>query len=162
EERVESVYCWIDFFSTIQDSPSIIFWKYPRKNLNAPPKHGSMQFTLAPNLYYPSNYYDCDEFIEIIASRGIMKINQGTSIGNKMSESEIFPPIVIIRDGKVETYRDFEKDWKYSFINATNYFIEAVKHNKNPILSGEQARSILKFNLSAIKSVEKGKEIFLD
>ena len=79
-----------------------------------------------------------------------------------MSDSEIFPPIVIIRDGKVETYKDFKKDWKYSFINATNYFIDAVRNNKEPLLSGEQARSILKFNLAAIKSVEQGKEISLD
>ncbi|MFX1596719.1 MAG: hypothetical protein ACFFBK_11725, partial [Promethearchaeota archaeon] len=88
--------------------------------------------------------------------------NQGTSIGNKMSNSEIFPPMVIIRDGKVETYTDFKKDWKYSFINATHHFIEAVKGNKEPVLSGEQARSILKFNLAAIKSAEQGKEIFIE
>ena len=56
-----------------------------------------------------------------------MKINQGTSIGNKMSDSEIFAPLVIIRDGEVETYIDFEKDWKYSFINATKNFIDVVK-----------------------------------
>jgi hypothetical protein len=109
-----------------------------------------------------SKYYPVDEFIEIIASRGIMKINQGTSIGNKMSGSEIFPPIVIIRDGEVETYTEFEKDWKYSFINATNYFIDIVRYNKQPILSGEQAKSILEFNLAAIKSVELGKDIILD
>ena len=91
-----------------------------------------------------------------------MKINQGTSIGNKMSESEIFAPIVLIRDGKVETYTDIEKDWKYSFINATNHFIEVAKSNKEPILSGEQAINILKFNLAAIKSAQIGKEVILD
>ncbi|GAH21586.1 unnamed protein product, partial [marine sediment metagenome] len=63
EERVEKVYSWIDYFSTFMDSPSIIFWKYPKRNDNDPPKFGSMQFTLAPNLYYPSNYYDCDEYM---------------------------------------------------------------------------------------------------
>jgi predicted dehydrogenase len=91
-----------------------------------------------------------------------MKINQGTSIGNSMSNSEIFAPIIIIRDGKVETLDKFQKDWKYSFINATNHFIEAVKSNKEPILSGKKAREILKFNLAAIKSSELGREVFLD
>ena len=55
-----------------------------------------------------------------------------------------------------------QKDWKYSFINATNYFIDAVKNNKEPILSGKNARKILKFNLAAIKSSEIGREVFLE
>ncbi len=122
-----------------------------------------MEFSLMPDMVIPSNYYNTDEFIEIIASRGLMKINQGTSIGNKMTDSEIFAPIVIIRDGKVETLNDFKTDWKYSFINATKYFIEVVRGgNKVPILSGEQAKYILKFNLAAIKSANLGKEIFVD
>ena len=161
-EEIEKVFAWTDKYQGL-DAPAYVMFKYKQSKEHVVPQYGNMEFALMPEMNFSdSKYYPVDEFIEIIASRGIMKINQGTSIGNKMSESEIFPPIVIIRDGKVETYRDFEKDWKYSFINATNYFIEAVKNNKNPILSGEQARSILKFNLSAIKSVEKGKEIFLD
>ena len=78
-----------------------------------------------------------------------------------MSKSDIFAPIVIIRDGKVETFNEFEKDWKQSFINATKHFIEVVKGNKEPILSAEKARYNLRFNLAAIKSSELGKEIFL-
>ncbi len=161
-EEIEKVFAWTDKYQGL-DAPAYVMFKYKQSKEHVVPQYGNMEFALMPEMNFSdSKYYPVDEFIEIIASRGIMKINQGTSIGNKMSESEIFPPIVIIRDGKVETYKDFEKDWKYSFINATNYFIEAVKNNKNPILSGEQARSILKFNLSAIKSAEKGKEIFLD
>ncbi|MFX1258116.1 MAG: hypothetical protein ACFFAN_09670, partial [Promethearchaeota archaeon] len=126
------------------------------------PQYGNLEFSLMPEMVIPSNYYNTDEFIEIIASRGLMKINQGTSIGNKMTQSEIFAPLVIIRDGKVETYTEFDKDWKYSFINATKHFIDTVKNNKKPILSGEQARYILKFNLAAIKSAELGRDVYLD
>jgi hypothetical protein len=114
-----------------------------------------------PEMQIPSNYYSTDEFIEIIASRGIMKINQGTSIGNPMSNSEIFAPIIIIRDGKVETFTEFEKDWKLSFINTTKHLIEVAKGNKEPILSGEQAKYILRFNLAAIRSSELGNEILM-
>ena len=83
--------------------------------------------------------------IEIIASRGIMKVNQGTSIGNLMSKSDIFAPIVIIRDGKVETFDEFENNWKQSFIDATKHLIEVAKGNKKPILAGEEAKKILRF-----------------
>ena len=161
-EEIEKVFAWTDKYQGL-DAPAYVMFKYKQSKEHVVPQYGNMEFALVPEMNFSdSKYYPVDEFIEIIASRGIIKINQGTSIGNKMSESEIFPPIVIIRDGKVETFKDFEKDWKYSFINATNYFIEAVKNNKNPILSGDKARSILKFNLAAIKSVEQGKEIYLD
>ena len=63
---------------------------------------------------------------------------------------------------EVEKFEDFEKDWKYSFINATKYFIEVIKYGGKPILSGNQAINILKFNLAAIKSADMNKEIFLD
>ncbi len=162
EEDIEKVFAWAGNYRGL-DAPAYVMFKYKQSKEYVVPQYGNMEFTLLPEMNFSdSKYYPVDEFIEIIGSRGIMKINQGTSIGNKMSDSEIFPPIVIIRDGKIETFKDFEKDWKHSFINATNYFIEVVKNNKEPKLSGEQARSILKFNLAAIKSVEQGKEIYLD
>jgi len=159
-EEIEKVFAWTDSFSGI-DAPAFVMWKCKEKEGNLVPKYGNMEFALMPEMKIPSKYYPTDEFIEIIASRGIMKINQGTSIGNKMSNSEVFAPIVIVRDGRVETITDFEKDWNSSFINATNYFIEVVKNGKTPILSGEQARNILKFNLAAISSSELKKEIYL-
>lgn len=160
-EDIEKVFAWTGNFQQI-DAPAYVMYKYKENREHVVPQYGTMEFTLMPEMMIPSNYYPTDEFIEIIASRGVMRINQGTSIGNIMSQSEIFSPIVIIRDGKVETYNDFEKDWKFSFINATNFFIDAVKNNKNPILSGEKARDVLKFNLAAINSSELGKEIYVD
>jgi predicted dehydrogenase len=159
-EEIEKVFAWTDRYSGI-DAPAYVMWKCKEKEEHLVPKYGNMEFALMPEMKIPSKYYPTDEFIEIIASRGLMKINQGTSMGNKMSSSEVFAPIVIVRDGKVETITEFEKDWNKSFINATKYFIEVVKNGKTPILSGEEARNVLKFNLAAINSSELGKEIFL-
>jgi len=162
QEEIEKVFTWTGTYQGL-DAPAYVMFKYKQKMEHVVPQYGNMEFALMPEMKFSdSKYYPVDEFIEIIGSRGIMKINQGTSIGNKVSESEIFPPIVIIRDGKVEPYTDFEKDWKYSFINATNHFIDAIKNNDEPLLSGEQARYILKFDLAAIKSVEEKRDIFLD
>ena len=161
DEDIDKVFAWTDNFKGL-DAPAYVMFKYNQSREHVVPQYGHMEFSLMPEMNLPSKYYSTDEFIEIIASRGIMKINQGTSLGNQMSKSNIFAPIVIVRDGKVETYSDFENDWKYSFINATKYFIDVVKNNKEPILSGEQARKVLKFNLAAVKSAELGKEIFIE
>ena len=146
QDRVEKVYSWIDYFTTTYDMPSIIFWKYPNKNDDEPPKFGSMQFTLAPNLYYPSNYYDCDEYIEISGTKGMMWINQCTSGGNFVSKTPEFPPIVVYRDGNVRVYgEDLPRDWRYSFINSTEHFINAIKEGTDPIYTGEQGRNLCIF-----------------
>jgi hypothetical protein len=137
-------------------------FKYKQSREHVIPQYGNMEFSLMPEMQIPSKYYPTDEFIEIVASRGVMKINQGTSMGNLMSDSKIFAPIVIIRDGKVETYENFDNDWKSSFIGATKHLIDVAKSKKEPILSGKDARKILKFNLAAIKSAQISKEIILD
>ncbi len=162
-EEIEKVFAWTGNYKGL-DAPAYVMWKCKdnKKKKYGVPQYGNMEFSLMPEMKIPSKYYNTDEFIEIIGSRGLMKINQGTSIGNIMSESPIFAPIIIFRDGKLETYDDFEKDWAASFINATKYFIEVVKGNKKPILSGEQAKYVLKFNLAAIKSADSGEEVFLD
>ena len=140
EERVEKVYGWIDYFATLIDSPNYIFFKYPSKDL---PKYGSFQFTLAPNVYYPSNYYDCDEYIEITGTNGIMWLNQCTSGGNFISKSPQFPPIVTFSNGQINSYgENLPRDWRFSFINSTEHFIKAIKEDTDPIYTGEQGKNL--------------------
>ena len=162
-EPIEKVFAWTDNYKGI-DAPAFVMWKckYNMQKKYMLPQYGNMEFSLMPEMKLPSAYYPTDEFIEVIGSRGLMRINQGTSIGNKMSKSEIFAPLTIYRDGNVEVFSDFDKDWSASFIAATQHFIEVIKGKKSPILSGEDAKYVLKFNLAAIKSAEIGKEVFLD
>ena len=160
-EEIEKVFAWTGNYNGL-DAPAYVMFKYKQIREHVVPQYGHLELSLMPEMQIPSKYYPTDEFIEIIASRGIIKINQGTSIGNRMSESEIFAPIVIIRDGKVETLGNFDNDWKSSFIGATKHLIDVAKGKKNPILSGEDARKILKFNLAAIKSAQIRKDVVLD
>ena len=143
QEKVEELYSWIDYFTTVMDSPSLICWKYPSNELDDPPKYGSMQFTLAPNLYYPSNYYDCDEFIEISGTKGMMWLNQCTSGGNIISKTPQYPPIVVYSGGEVKAYgEELPRDWRYSFINSTEHFISAIQEEREPIYTGEQGKNL--------------------
>ncbi|MHA1411074.1 MAG: Gfo/Idh/MocA family protein [Promethearchaeota archaeon] len=160
-EEIEKVFAWTGYRDGY-DAPAHVMFKYKESNQHLVPQYGIMEFTFMDEMEIPAKYYPADEFIEIIASRGIMKINQCTSIGNKMTESSAFDPLVLIRDGVVESFKSFQNDWKYSFINATRNFIGAVKNNKKPFLSGKEAKYVLKFNLAAIKSSKMKKEIYLD
>jgi len=163
EKKIEKVIAITDEYNGI-DTPAYVLWKYKGNNKEKIkfPQYGKLESCLIHDMEIPSNYYPTDEFIEINGTKGLIWINQCTSMGNKMTESGLFPPIVIYKDGNIQKMNDFKKDWKFSFINATNYFINVVKNGGEPILSGEMARYILQFNLAAIKSAQINKEVFLD
>lgn len=163
EAKIEKVYAWIDRYNKM-DVPAYIMWKYalPKDSVISVPKYGTMEYNYAPDMILPSPYYPGDEFISITGSEGNMWINQVTAGDNIMSKSEAFPPIVIFKDGKIETIKDIERDWKYSFINSTHHFIDAVKNEKEPILSGEQGKYTTQFALATLKSSMLRKEICPD
>ncbi len=162
QERVEKVYSWIDYFTAVVDGPNNIFWKYPSKNPDDLPKYGSMEFSYAANLYYPSNYYDCDEFIEISGTKGMMWINQCTAGGNFLSNTPQYPPIVVYVDGEVKTYgEDLPRDWRYSFINSTEHFIDVIKTGRGePIYNGEQGKNLCIFAKMPYISHQKERVVF--
>ena len=162
QERVDKVYSWIDYFTGVMDSPANIFWKYPSSNSKEPPKYGTMEFSLAPNLYYPSNYYACDEFIEISGTKGIMWINQSTSGGNFVSKSALYPPIAVYTDGEVKTYgEDLPRDWRHSFIDSTQHFIQIIKNGKGePIYTGEEGKNLCIFAKMPYISAQRGEVVY--
>ncbi|TXT53393.1 MAG: hypothetical protein BAJALOKI2v1_990001 [Promethearchaeota archaeon] len=161
QERVKRVYSWIDFFSGTMDGPSNIFWEYPTKE--EPPKFGSMEFSLAPNMYFPSNYYACEEFIEISGTKGMMWINQCTSGGNFLSESTQYPPIAVYVNGKVQRYgEELPLDWRYSFINSTEHFIDAVKNDTKPLYNGDQGKNLSIFAKMPYISNQENREVYWD
>lgn len=162
QRKVEKVYAWIDYFSGIMDGPSNIFWKYPAEE-ESPPKYGSMEFSLAPNFYFPSNYYACEEFIEISGTKGMMWINQCTSGGNFLSKAPQYPPIIVYTDGEVKTYgEDLPMDWRYSFINSTEDFIDAVKNDRKPLYTGEAGMNLSIFAKMPYISNQEQREVFWD
>ncbi|MBD3195515.1 MAG: hypothetical protein GF317_10695 [Candidatus Lokiarchaeota archaeon] len=157
-EKIKKMFAWHDFYHGL-DVPAYVMFKFSEQEKHVVPQYGNMEFTYQPKMKIPSDYYSTDEFIEIIGTRGLMKINQGTSIGNLMTNSDAFAPVVVVRDGKVESFSNFKKDWKFSFINATKHFLKAAQGKVDPILSVHQAREILTYNLAAVKSATKGHEV---
>ena len=163
ERKIEKVMAITDNYEDL-DTPAHVLWKYKENNeiKNRYPQHVKLESYLLHDMEIPSYYYPTDEFIEFNGTKGVLWVNQCTSIGNQMTKSGLFPPIVIYKDGNIQTFRDFERDWKFSFISATKYFINIIKNGGDPILSGEMARYILQFNLAAIKSAQINKEVYLD
>lgn len=153
---VEKVAAWIDESKILggvcQDCPAVIMWKYADKKL-----YGVWDITSSEGLYIKGKYYTCDERMEVTGSRGILWLTRCTA--EMLSE---VAPVVLYKDGKTTQYWDMPHDWQDAFIRSTHDFIDCIKDNKEPVLSGERGREVLKFTLAAIDSSRLHREVKLD
>ncbi|HPD02571.1 MAG TPA: Gfo/Idh/MocA family oxidoreductase [Clostridia bacterium] len=153
---VEKVSAWIDstpvFGNLCQDSPAVVMWKYKDKKV-----YGVWDITCADDMYVKGKYYTCDERLEVTGSRGVVWLTRCTA---EMLDS--VAPVLLYRDGKLTEFWDMPHDWQDAFINSTVDFIEAIKFDREPVLSGERGREVLKFALAAMKSAEENREVTLE
>jgi len=134
-----------------EDAPAMITWKYKGGG-----KYGFFDITYAPELEVNSNYYACDERVEITGSKGVIWLTRCTG---KMQQ---VPALTMFRNNMTISFDNLKDDWSYSFINATKDFIEAIRDDRDPILNGEGGREVLKFSLAAIQSAKEEKQVYLD
>lgn len=155
--RPEKVTAMIDESKLVgnlaQDLPAVIMWKYADKKV-----YGVWDITCSDDMYIQSKYYTCDERMEITGSRGILWLTRCTAT--------LLPdvaPVIMYKDGKVTEYWEDPNDWQDSFRNCTHDFIDSIKEDRDPVLTGERGKAVMEFALAAIESGNKGGEmVYLD
>jgi predicted dehydrogenase len=148
---IDRVSAWIDSADGIVDCPANIIWKY-----KGGIKYGSCDYTHCWDMDMPSDYYANDEWFEITGSKGIILINRSTG---KLKEG---PALSHFNGRGWKHYDDLDSDWSAGFKNATYNFISAMKGREAPLLTGEEARKILKIALAIIKSSRERREVYID
>ncbi len=153
---VEKVVAWIEESKILagicQDCPAVIMWKYADKKL-----FGVWDITSSEGLYVQGKYYTCDERMEVTGTRGILWLTRCTA-----SMMPQVAPVIMYKDGKVTEFWDAPHDWQDSFIRSTHDFIDSIKEDREPVLSGERGREVLKFALATIDSSRLNREIRLE
>jgi len=153
---VEKVVAWIGETTIlpgiVNDCPGAIMWKYKDKQL-----FGVWDIVSSEEMFVESKYYTCDERVEITGSRGVLWVTRCTGTMLPM-----VAPVVMYRDGKLTEFWDVKSDWADAFEASTLDFIDAVKNDRAPELTGVQGREVLKFALAAVDSSAKNTEIYLD
>lgn len=148
---IDRVSAWIDSADGIVDCPANIIWKY-KDGI----RYGSCDYTHCWDMNMPSDYYANDEWFEITGSRGIILVNRATG---KLRTG----PVLSHFDGKRwNHYDNIDSDWAAGFKNATQNFIAAIHGREEPLLTGIQAREILKIALAIIRSSDERREVFID
>ena len=149
--EVERVVAWIDSIDNIVDCPATIMWKYKGGK-----QYGTCDYTHAWELSIPSDYYANDEWFEITGSKGVIKVNRCTGL---VQEG---PSVSLFTDEGWEHFSDIESDWASGFIGATGNFIDAMQGKRTPMLSGADAREIMKFSFAIQKASKERREVYLD
>lgn len=148
--EVERVSAWIDRSERMLDCPAIVMWQYQTAR-----RYGSADLTHCANLHIPSDYYTNDEWIEVVGTRGMLRVN-------RCSAHIHTGPAVSIFDSNGWRHYDLESDWGLGFVGATQNFINAILNGEAPLLSGAQGREILRFALAVQKSSLQEREVYLD
>ena len=134
-----------------EDAPSMITWKCKDSE-----RMGVFDITYSKDLEILSDYYACDERVEITGTKGVIWITRCTG---KMLR---VPTLILYKDRKTYEYNDLRDDWADSFIDSTRDFTEALKTGREPRLTGEDGREVLKFSLAAMRSARENRPIFIE
>ena len=166
----EKIGAWIDP-DTPLDAPAMVRAKFQASPSDGP-KYAQVDFSYSPKMALPCDFW-LDDFVQIVAERGVMWINQCSAAGDRplfrgieMSESPIFPPIVVFLEGKVSTYladiAPSERNWSTSFLGSTRHFIKVLKEGGDPIYSGEEGRYITRCAMATLVSAQENRDVLLD
>ena len=149
--EVERVAAWIDSVDGVLDSPVTLMWKY-----KAGKKYGICDFVYAGELYIPSKYYPNDEWFEITGSRGVIFIRRCTG------DIHSGPAVSLFGNSGWVHYDDVRSDWIEGFTGALENFVDAIRGEADPLLTGEQAREILRMSFAIYYAAKKRREVYLD
>lgn len=155
--RIEKVKAWIDDEGLV-DSPAYILFETGEN----PTRHGTLDFAMGVHCTWPSNYYACEEFIEVTGTKGWLRLNQCTSGGNSMSDTPQFPPIVVCTGDEVTTHGEgLERDWGASFRESGKHFVECMIEDAPPVYTGEEGLYLTKFAKAPYVSAQEHREVRL-
>jgi predicted dehydrogenase len=55
----------------------------------------------------------------------------------------------------------YEEIWNYGFPQEFEHFVDCVKNDKTPLVTGEDGRAVLEVILAAYESAGTGKKVYL-
>lgn len=134
-----------------QDAPSMITW-----TCKGGTRCGVFDITWSKDMEIHTDYYACDERVEITGTKGVIWITRCTG---KMLQ---IPTLIVYKDGRTTEYGNLRDDWSDSFIDSTKDFIEAIKNDRDPVLTGEDGRAVVKFSLAAMRAAELKRPVEVD
>ncbi len=149
---IDKVHAWINFVEPAVDAPATVHWNYVRA-----PAQGSVQFVMCNEMSLPAPYYSNDEWFEIVGSKGLIWVTRCTA---RLRED--LAPVVVYRDGALEHLTDMPSDWAEGFAGALRNFVDAIRGDATPLLSGADGLEILAVDLAVQKSHRSERAVYVE
>lgn len=162
DEPIDSIIAWQGkYHIKFGKMPTPIRWDTPASVIYTC-KNKSHYATWSTSLhnFFPmqSDYYPCDEYMDIIGEKGAIFVPGCT--GSWFKDPNSGPGQEGIHwcteDGKWHKDTSLNSDWGQSFINCSKNFIQSIKNDRQAALSPKEARYILQIALATVKSTREG------
>lgn len=147
---VAKVDAWIDNFET--EMPATIMWKHENN------KRGVMSVVHTPEMYAYCEFlrYPLPSIVEVIGSKGMIWATR--SEGQTIRAA----PIIMYDGeypGKTVNFNNLDADYFSGFRNMAQHFVESILKDRTPMLTGEDGKKILQFDLAVYKSAKDRKTV---
>lgn len=133
------------------DTPAVVIYSCKDKI-----HYGTWNASLHDFLPMESDYYACDEYVEIVGEKGAIFIPGCTGrFFEYCGESAPGQPGVhwVDEKGEWHSHLDLDTSWESSFINCSREFIEGIRADREIELAPKEARYILQIGLAIVRSV---------
>ncbi len=153
---IESVFAYIggrkDKSGYVWDSPAAISWKHK----GAKDKLGMWQQVWCDELWLKTKYYAGEDRIEITGDKGIIWITKCTA------DFLDVPPLIVYKDGRVESHHDLDVDWQASFTECTRNFIQSIRGECPPEIPFSIGREVQRICTAVVLSGREKRIVPID
>ena len=127
------------------DAPATLAWEHDTG------LRGVLDLTLAVDTYFKSDYYSCDERVEVTCEAGSVRCNRISAFGRQEPSLEVY------REGEVRSYHSIAEGGDAGFIASAAHMVDLLRgHTTDAVLDGATSRLVLDALLCALESAERG------
>jgi predicted dehydrogenase len=125
----------------VLDAPSTLVWEHTND------VRGVLDIIAAPDMYFRSDYYTCDERVEVTGSLGFVRCNRISSFGVQE------PSVVVYRNGETRAYHALDDRPPDAFRAQADNLVGFLRGTEpQALLGADDARQILAALLAGLDS----------
>jgi predicted dehydrogenase len=133
------------------DAPASLVWEH------ATGLRGGLDLTLATDTYFRSDFYSCDERVEVTGARGSVRCNRISAAGRQE------PSLVVYRDGETREFHALADRGDAGFAASAAAMV-AHRRGEAPVpdLDAATTESVMRALIAALDSARLGRPVDVD
>ena len=129
----------------VLDAPATVVWEHMND------VRGVLDIIAAPDMYFRSDYYTCDERVEVTGTTGYVRCNRISAFGVQE------PALVVYRNGETRAFHALDDRPPDAFRAQADHGLEFFRgEHAKPLLDGADGRDVLAALLTALDSSARG------